>query len=98
MSDNKSIEDLESTHALLTEKRESVQNSMNRVMASRDERKRLLKEAIEECRKAGFNPDTLPADIQHLKQVLITKMDIISAELVAAENILRPMLREIEKG
>ena len=96
--EEKTIEELESQHKLLLSRRESLQNDINKITAARDERKRTLKETIEECKKEGFNPDTLPADIQHLKSVLITKMDVISADLKEAEDITRPMLREIERG
>lgn len=96
--EDRSVEEIEQTFKTLSARREALQNDVNRVTAARDERKRTLKETFEECKKEGFNPDTLPQDIQHLKQVLITKMEVISADMQESENIVRPMLREIERG
>jgi hypothetical protein len=96
--EEKSIEDIEQKFKSLTTLRDALQSDVNRILAARDERKRSLKETIDECKKEGFNPDTLPHDIQHLKQVLITKLDVISADITEGQNMIRPMLREIERG
>jgi len=98
MSEELSIEQLESKHKSLVSRRDALQNDLNRIQAARDERKRTLKDTIEECKKEGLNPDTLASDIQHMRSVLTTKMDVISADLNEAEAIIRPMLREIERG
>ncbi len=98
MTEEKTIEELESQHKALVARRELLQNNINKISAARDERKRTLKETIEECKKEGFNPETLQSDIQHMKNVLSTKMDVISSDLSEAEAIVRPMLKEIERG
>ncbi len=97
MAQDKTIEELEAQYKGLALRRDALQNDVNRVLAARDERKRSLKETLDECRKEGFNPDTLAADIQRLRQVLIVKLDVMSADLAEAETLVQPMLREIEK-
>lgn len=92
------IEELEIRWKGLVARRDELQSNVTRVTAARDERKRSLKDTIEECRKEGFNPDTLPTDIQRLKQVIMTKMDVISGDLDEGASMIRPMLHEIEKS
>lgn len=91
------IEKIEATYKELTARRTTLQNNVNRVTAARDERKKTLKETIDEAKKEGFDPDNLQADIQHLGQVLVTKLDVLAAELTDSENIIRPMLKEVER-
>lgn len=94
----KTVDELEQMYKGLEGRRSAVQNDVNRVTAALDERRRTLKATIAECKKEGFDPDTLPQDIQHLKQVLMTKMEVLGADLAETEAMVRPMTREIERG
>ena len=91
------IEVIEARAKSLMSRRNSVQKDVDRLSAVRDEKRRNLKETLTSCTDAGFNPSTLAADIDHMSQVIMTKMDVCEADLDASEKIIRPMLCEIEK-
>jgi hypothetical protein len=95
MSSNSSIEDIDARYKALLKRRDEVQKNKLLLEAELGTRKRALKEAMEECKKAGFNPDNLPEEIQRAKEVLAIKLDNLSADLDAAESIMKPMLKEI---
>lgn len=95
MTDGKSVEDMDTRYKKLLKRRDAVQQNKIRVEAELSARKRALKEAMEECKKAGFNPDDLPEEIARAKEVLSIKLDNFDADLVTAETIIEPMLKEI---
>lgn len=87
--------DIEDRYKSLSSRREALASNVMKVNAELNARKRALKDAMEECKKAGFDPDKLAEEIKTMKEVLVVKMDIFEAELKAAEDQVRPMLREI---
>jgi hypothetical protein len=89
-------ETLEAKHKRLTSKRDELMKSKMKIEAELSVRKRALREAMDECRKQGFDPDTLAEDIKKLKEVLSVKLDVFEADLVHAEEQMKPLLKEIE--
>lgn len=94
--DKVSFEEIEQRYKEITERIEKAKDGKMKVDAELNTRKRSLKEAMEEAKAAGFDPDSLPTDIQKTKEVLITKMDLIQNDLDRTEERLEPMLRSIE--
>lgn len=97
-AEDPTIEELETRYNELVKKHSAVTQSKNRVDAELSVQKRALKKIMDDCREAGYDPDKLQDEMKRLKEVLVTKMNVFAADLDAAENILRPMIREIEKG
>ena len=93
--EDKTIEQLDTDYKALTSRREQLVQNKVRVEAELAARKRSLKEAMDECKKAGFDPNNLQEEIRKAKEVLSIKMDNFRAELEASEEIIKPMLREI---
>lgn len=93
--EDKSIGEVESVYKDLVQRRDILIQNKYKVEVELNARKRALKEAIDECKKAGFNPDNLIEDIKKTKEVLLTKMEVFSADLSEAENMMKPMLKEI---
>lgn len=94
--DDKNIEDIDARYKALLKRRDALQQSKVLVEAELAARKRALKEAMEECKKAGFNPDNLQDEIHRAKEVLAIKLDNFAADLDAAEAIMGPILKEVE--
>jgi len=90
-----SLEQIEEKYRLLIQRRDSLIQSKFKIEAELGSRKRQLKSILEEAKKAGFDPDDLPSEIKKHKEILITKMNILEAELDEAENRIKPMLQEI---
>lgn len=91
MADN-----LEDRYKALSKKREKVQMDKVKVEQELQTRKRALREVLENCKTAGFNPDTLEDDIKKASEVLSLKMDAFENDLVSAENVLNPMIQGME--
>jgi ribosome recycling factor len=95
VADDKGIEDVDVRFKTLLKRKETVQQSKVQVEAELSARKRALKEAMEACKKAGYDPDNLQDEISRAKEVLAIKLDNFSADIDAAEAAMRPMLKEI---
>ncbi len=67
------------------------------VEAELNSRKRALKNLMDECRKEGYDPNTLEEDIRHNRQVLMVKMELLEKDVETAEKTLAPMMTEIQK-
>jgi len=91
----KTSEEIISKHKELVAKREKLVSNKMKIEAELNSRKRALKEAIDACKAAGFNPDTLGDDIKKLKEILNVKLNVFEADLSTAEDLMKPMLKEI---
>ncbi len=58
-------------------------------------RKRSLKDALDECRSLGLDPDDLDKQISNLKETITVKLDLFEADLLTAEKQILPMIKEI---
>jgi hypothetical protein len=92
-----SIEELEAIHKDLVARRATLVQGKLTIEAELASRKRALKELMDEAKKAGFNPDDLPEEIRKAREILVTKMDILSSEIKESEQIMKPLIQEIEK-
>jgi len=90
------MDDLDVRYKEYMAKRETVIKNKLKVEAALTERKKRLKEAIEECKSLGYDPETLVDDIKKLREVLITKLSVCESDLQEVETQLAPMLKEIE--
>lgn len=90
------MEDIETRYKEYLSKREKVMQAKIKIEAALAERKKQLRDTMEECKKLGHNPDTLSEDLKKMKEVLLTKLSICESDLEAAEESILPMLKEIE--
>lgn len=95
MSDVVENEDLTVKYKRLADKREKLLNSKVKIEAELSARKRALKEALDEARSLGFNPDTLSDDIKKMKEVLFVKLNMLEADLNEAEQKITPLLAKL---
>lgn len=89
-------EDIDVRYKRLTEKREALLTQKIKLDAELAARRKALKEIMEECKKNGFDPDTLSEDLKKMKEVLLVKLDVFEADLNDAESQIKPLLKEIE--
>jgi hypothetical protein len=87
--------DIETRYKALTARREVLAGNKMKLDAELDARKRALRTAMEDCKKAGWDPDTIADQIKKMKEVLVVKMDVFEADLQTAEDQVRPMMKEI---
>lgn len=90
------MDDLETRYKSYLARRDVVVQNKLKIEAALSERKKNLKEAIDECKSLGYNPDTLAEDIKKLREVLVTKLSVCESDLQEVEVQLSPMLKEIE--
>ena len=91
----KSVEELDAQYKQLSQKRETLTTAKVQIEAELNARKRILKEVMEDCKKAEVNPDNIQEDLRRMTEVLHIKMDNYAAEIDAAEAIMKPMLKEL---
>lgn len=94
----KEIEDVTEQHRVLVARRDELDRNKGRVDAALTERKRRLKQLMDEAREAGLDPDNLDQEIRRRIEVIRVKHETIVAELAEAEKMIKPMLEEIESG
>lgn len=88
-------EEIETQYKKLEERRQiCIQNKM-KIEAELEARKRELRSIMEEVKKAGYDPDDLPEEVKKAREILITKMQILSSDLDHAESVIKPMLDSI---
>ena len=80
----------------LTTRADSVNNAKIRLEAKRDSARSQLKEAMDEAKEAGLDPNNIEEDVQKAQQVLTIKLDNFQADVEAAEAIAKPMLKELQ--
>lgn len=90
------MDDLEIRYKQYLTKREDILKKKLKIEAALSERKKNLKEAIDECRKLGYDPDTLQDDIKKLREILVTKLSVCESDIKEVEEQIAPMLKEIE--
>lgn len=89
-------EEIEKRYKDLEERRQSsIQNKM-KIEAVLESLKRELRSLMEEVKAAGYDPDNLPEEVKKAKEVLITKMQILSSDLDHVESVMKPMLEIIK--
>lgn len=87
--------DIEKKYQELNSRRETLLASKLKIEAELAARKRALKEAMDECKKLGLNPDTLADDLKTMREVLNVKISVFEADLNSAEEAMKPLLKEI---
>jgi len=90
------IQDLEARHQALSTRYEALKEGKVQVEAELAARKRELKKLMQQAKDMGYDPDNLKEDIQRKEQVLAVKLDSFEADVSAAEQIMQPMLRDIQ--
>lgn len=98
MNEDVSFEEIQKRMNELLKRKESILHQQHSVVAELAARKRTLQKTLDECRESGFDPDKLPDETRKMKEILLTKMEVFSADLDSCESILKPMIKEIEKG
>ncbi len=95
---DKDIDDIVATYDNLITRRDAFSQNKVKIEAELSARKRSLKTVMDDTRKAGYDPDKVQEELQRAKEVVMVKMDVLNAELEEAENIIRPMLKELREG
>lgn len=90
------MDDLESKYKAYTAKRDKAIQNKVKIETTLAERKKNLKEAMDECKKAGYNPDTLAEDLKKLKEILLVKISIAESDLNIVDEQINNMMKEIE--
>ena len=90
------MSDIEERYEKLSTRIASLEQTKMKLDAELDAKKRVLRSSMEDCKKAGFNPDTIDDEIKKLKEVLVVKLDVLEADVASAEDQMRPMMKEIE--
>ena len=90
------MSDIESRSKSATARYNVIVADKMKIDAEHEARKRALRSVIEECRKAGFNPDTIADEIKKMKEVISVKLYLFEADLASAEDQIRPMMKDIE--
>lgn len=91
-----SVQELETRYKTLMARHDELGKNKVEIEAELAARKRELKKLMKQAKEAGFDPDNLKEDIQRKQQVLAVKLDSFEADISAAEQIVQPMLREIQ--
>lgn len=91
-----SVQDLEVRYEALLVRSEELEKNKVRIEAELAARKRELRKLMQQAKDAGFDPDNLKEDIQRKQQVLAVKLDSFEADIAAGEQIIQPMLKEIQ--
>lgn len=87
--------DLENRYKTLVRRREALALNKAKVDQELASRKKALKENLEACKAAGFNPETLEDDIKKSTEILSLKLDAFEKDLDSADQILTPMVRDL---
>ena len=89
------IEQIEARWKACQARRSTLVEEKMKISAELGTRQRTLKDRMQACTDAGFNPATIDEDIRKMKEVIVIKIENHDAELAAAEAIIAPMLSEI---
>lgn len=90
------VEDLVRRHKELLERRSTLERQKASILTLKKERTNRLAGLMAKCREAGFEPNDLREQVQHLASVAKVKLDTWNAEIEASENMIKPMLSEIK--
>lgn len=93
MSDE--ISDMITRYKQLQVRKGTLDSNKVKIEAELAVRRRSLKEALDQCRELGLDPDDLDKQIKALKEVITVKLDLFEADLKTAEEQIKPMLAEI---
>ena len=91
------IEATEKRFKELKTRSQTANDNLTKIVTVLDMRRRDLKDKMQACRDSGNNPETLEQDINRACEVLDIKMNNAEADLTAAEEIMAPMLKEINQ-
>jgi len=97
MEADKDIEDIEAKYKDLVARKDTLQANVTKVSTEHAVLKRQLKDAMEEAKKAGLDPNNLQEEIRRAKEVLLLKMDNFSADLTEGETQIAPMLKALKE-
>jgi len=81
----------------LNERRTDLNNKNNLIQAELTARRRQLQQVIKEVTDEGLNPNDLKDEITSTTEIAEMKLNSLSADLDAAEKIIIPLLKEIER-
>lgn len=91
-------DDLIKRYEFLVGERDTLMKSKLQLEAELTVRKRVLKDVMDECRQAGYDPDNLADELRKAKEVLSLKLDIFESDLKAASEIINPLILETQNG
>lgn len=87
------MDDIETKYKELVERLNKLSAAKMKIEAEAEARKRSLRTVMEECKKAGFDPDTLPEFIKKTEEVLEVKMSVFESDLKTAETQIEPFMK-----
>lgn len=93
----KDIDALENDVKVLKPAAAQLETNVAKINFARDQWKKELKEQIQVGRDLGVdNPDDIPSVVQKLYEVVRIKTDNIKEEVKAGNEIVQPILKELE--
>ena len=92
----KEIDALENDIKVLKPAVAQLETDITRINTTRDLWKKELKEHLQTVKDMGEDPDNLPETVRKLYEVAKIKTDNIKAEVKAGQEIVQPILKELE--
>ena len=89
------LEELEARHKHLTGRAQALEKSATMIDADLEAHRRALREQIDKCKEAGFDPNDLGNEISRFMEVLALKLDTYEADIKAGESLIAPMMEEL---
>ncbi len=93
---DKTVEEIESEWKALKARVDRNESNRTKLQTHLDMKKKELKDLIASCKAMGVDPEKIQDEVRRAKEVLSTKMDVLAADLKASEDMIAPLLREME--
>jgi len=92
----KDIEDLIHKFVNTNSRLDVLKQNKAKVEAVLDSRRQDLKKVMDQAIKSNFDPNKIHEELQRLYEVLSVKVSVLTTEVEDGENMIRPMLKEIQ--
>lgn len=93
---DKEIDQLESDWKVLKPRADKLEINMAKISTVRDQWKKELKEHLATCKTLNVDPENIEDEVRKLYEVARIKKDNVEGDLKAAEEIVAPLLKELE--
>jgi septation ring formation regulator EzrA len=93
---DKDIENIVTKYNNLVTRLDAYKQNKAKIDAVRDTYKQSLKKVMDEAKKIDVDPDKIREELQRAYEVLALKVEVFGTEIEEGENIMRPMLKEIQ--
>lgn len=91
-----SIEQIESDWKATKARIDKCEKDRTKLQTHLDREKKDLKEKMHQCKVLGVDPDNIQEEARKAEEVFRIKMSNCNEDLKVAEEIMAPLIREIE--